>query len=101
MKSAEQIKKILAPIFANEPIERAILIGSYANGTNTDLSDVDIVIDSNGKLIGLDFFRILDAIVMALNTDVDMFEISEVIPDSPMENVIKHEGVILYERQVA
>jgi predicted nucleotidyltransferase len=101
MDSVEQIKQILIPIFTKEPIQRAVLFGSYARGTHSNLSDVDIVIDSNGHLIGLDFFRVLDEIVQALRTDVDLFEAAEIVAGSPMETTILNEGITLYERKVA
>lgn len=101
MDSIEQIKQKLIPIFSKEPIEKAILFGSCARGTATSMSDLDIVIDSNGRLIGLDFFRILDEIVQALNTDVDLFEAAEIVAGSPMESSIANEGITLYERKVA
>jgi uncharacterized protein len=101
MDSVEQIRQILIPIFTKEPIKRAVLFGSYARGTYTDLSDVDIVIDSNGHLIGLDFFRVLDEIAQALRTDVDLFEAAEIVAGSPMETTILNEGITLYERKVA
>lgn len=101
MDSVEQIRQILIPIFTKEPIQRAILFGSYARGTHTDVSDVDIVIDSHGHLIGLDFFRVLDEIIQALRTDVDLFEAAEIVAGSPMEASILSEGITLYERKVA
>ena len=101
MDSVEQIRQILIPIFTKEPIQRAILFGSYAKGTHTDVSDVDIVIDSRGHLIGLDFFRVLDEIIQALRTDVDLFEAAEIVAGSPMETSILSEGITLYERKIA
>jgi len=101
MDSVEQIKQTLVPIFAKEPIQKAILFGSYARGTHTDTSDVDIVIDSRGHLIGLDFFRVLDEIIQALRIDVDLFEAAEIMTESLMEKTIMNEGITLYERKVA
>ena len=53
--TAEEIKKKLEPIFKAAPIEKAILFGSYAKGLQTYSSDVDIVIDSKGQLININF----------------------------------------------
>lgn len=75
MDTVESIKKSLQPIFAKESIVKAVLFGSCAKGLSNELSDVDIVIDSNGQLIGLDFFRVLDEIVQILQKDVDLFEL--------------------------
>lgn len=101
MDSIEDIKSKLQSVFEKEPIVKAILFGSYAKGVSTDQSDIDIVIESNGKLLGLDFFRVLDEIVQALNLDVDLFEKSEIITGSKMDQTINREGITLYERKVA
>lgn len=101
MESIETLRQKLVPIFDKEPIFRVILFGSYAKGNNDELSDVDLVIDSEGQLIGLDFFRVLDEIVNALQLDVDLFEQAEIVRGSPMDDVIQHEGITLYERKIA
>jgi len=56
------LRKLL-PIFNVYPIRKAILFGSYAKENATELSDVDLVIDSEGKIRGIDFFGILEEIV--------------------------------------
>ncbi len=101
MESIESLRNKLTPIFIKEPIKKAILFGSYAKGNNTETSDIDIVIDSEGQLLGLDFFRVLDEIVNVLNIEVDLFEVSEIISGSPMDTTIHYEGITLYERKVA
>lgn len=101
MNAIDSIRNKLTPVFDNEPVYRAILFGSYAKGFADDQSDVDIVIDSRGKLIGLDFFRVLDLIVNALNKDVDLIEISDITPESPVHKAIMQEGIVIYDREVA
>ena len=66
-----EIRKKLHPIFAAEPVYKAILFGSYAKGMATEKSDIDIVIDSRGELHGLDFYSVLEDIVVTLDKDVD------------------------------
>ena len=90
---------MLEPIFKTAPIERAILFGSYAKDLQTPSSDVDIVIDSNGKLLNINFYGVLEDITERLNKRVDLFEISEIRKDSPIYNIVKREGVVLYDRQ--
>lgn len=101
MSSLENIQNKLMPIFEQEPIFLAVLFGSYAKDTADAHSDVDIMIDSQGQLIGLDFYRVLDLIVNALGTQVDLIEISEIEKSSPLLDTILQEGVVLYDRQVA
>ncbi len=95
----DEIKEKLHPIFASSPVYRAVLFGSYAKGVATDRSDLDIVLDSRGELRGIHFYGILEDVVTALDKRVDLFEISEIRPDSPIMNEITKGGVVLYERQ--
>jgi len=101
MSVIESMKAKLIPLFENEPVYRAILFGSYAKESADSISDVDLVIDSRGQLIGLDFFRVLDAIVSILGREVDLFEISDILPGSPVHQAILKEGVVIYDREVA
>jgi predicted nucleotidyltransferase len=94
-----EIKEKLEPIFKAAPIEKAILFGSYANGSQTPASDVDIVIDSNGKLLNINFFGVLEDIVECLDKRIDLIEISEIRKDSPIFRIVEQEGVVLYDRQ--
>jgi len=87
------------PVFESAPIQRATLFGSYAKGTATPQSDIDIVLDSQGELRGLEFYGILEDITEALGKKVDLFEISEIQPHSPFMDEINRQGVVLYERQ--
>ena len=96
--NVEEISEKLRPIFESKPIHKAILFGSYSKGIASTYSDIDIVIDSRGQLRGLMFYSVLEDIVEALNKDVDLFEISEIRNDSPIQSEIFERGVILYER---
>jgi uncharacterized protein len=40
----EKLKKILAPVFSRKRVKRALLFGSFARGTGTRHSDLDILI---------------------------------------------------------
>lgn len=53
--SISDIKQLLSEVLNNTEVEKAILFGSYAKNTPTKISDIDILIDSNGKIRGLKF----------------------------------------------
>jgi predicted nucleotidyltransferase len=94
-----EIKSKLYPIFEAAPIYRAILFGSYAKGSATNRSDVDIVIDSKGELLNMDFYAVLEDITAQLNKHVDLFEISELKRNAAICTAIEREGIILYDKQ--
>ena len=94
----DEIKEKLLPVFDLIPIEKAILFGSYAKGNPTQLSDVDILIDSNGKIKGIDFFGILEDINEALGVPVDLIEASQIIDGGRIQREISETGILIYER---
>ena len=93
-----EIREILHSIFDASPVIRALLFGSYAKGTPSLLSDIDILIDCNGEIRGIDFFGILDEMTEALGVPVDLIEASQVIAGSRVDSEISESGVIIYER---
>ena len=96
--TTSEIKEKLFPIFSAIPVERAVLFGSYAKGNPTQVSDIDILIDSNGKIRGIDFFGVLEDITEALNIPVDLIEASQVIDGGRAQREISETGVVIYER---
>ena len=95
--SAEEIKQLLQPVFKTNPVYSAVLFGSYAKGTATPQSDVDIVIDSRGQLLNIDFYGVLEEISERLNKTVDLFELAEIHKPSQIYNRIQYEGVTIYD----
>jgi len=98
MVSIDEIIRAITPIIEPSPVRRVTLFGSYAKGTNTLDSDVDMVIDSNGQLKGIDFFVLVSKLAKALPIKSDIFEQREIKMNSAMYNKIVQEGVIIYAR---
>ena len=96
--SIEELKVILKDILKNFAVKKAILFGSYAKNLQTSKSDIDLVIDSEGKLLNIYFYGLLEDLVQKLHKNVDLFEISEIQKDSKIYNDIQNEGVIVYEK---
>ena len=96
--SVDEIKKKLQPIFTAIPIEKAILFGSYSKGNPVLLSDIDIVIDSRGRIKCIDFFGVLEDIADILKTSVDLLEASQIIDGSRVQYEIEEIGIVIYER---
>lgn len=96
--SIDELKTILAKILKDTVVEKAILFGSYAKNCPTETSDIDLIIDSNGKLLNINFYGLLEELVEQLNKNIDLFEITEIQKDSDIYKNIQKEGVILYEK---
>ena len=97
--SVNEIKSELYPIFEGAPVYRAILFGSYAKGTPKENSDIDIVIDSRGELLNMNFYGLLEDITTKLGKRVDLFELSELKNNPAILAAIEQEGIILYDRK--
>ena len=94
----EELKSILQGILKNFAVKKAILFGSYAKNTPTSKSDIDLVIDSEGKLLNIYFYGLLEDLVQKLQKNIDLFEISEIQNNSRIYNDIQNEGVVVYEK---
>ena len=94
----DEIKMILKDILKNFEVKKAILFGSYAKNKPTATSDIDLVIDSEGKLLNIYFYGLLEDLVQKLQKNIDLFEISEIQKDSRIYNDIQKEGVVVYEK---
>ena len=92
------IKELIAPIFTDYPVDRAILFGSYAENKASEHSDVDLYIDTNGQLKGLDFVGLLEVLVNTLGIDIDLIDKSHIEPGSPIIHEIESKGVVVYEK---
>ena len=96
--SIDDIKQMLKEILINTDVKKAILFGSYAKNLATKTSDIDLLIDSNGKIKGLKFFAISDMIREKFDKDVDVIEKYEIDKNSKIEKEIRKTGVVVYEK---
>ena len=96
--SVETIKDKTIPIFRDYPVDKVILFGSYAKGDATNVSDIDLYIDTNGKLRGLDFVGLLEILIYTLGIDIDLIDKSHIEPDSLIIQEIENGGMVIYEK---
>lgn len=96
--SVEQIKEKMIPILRNYPVYKAILFGSFAKGETNNASDIDLYVDTNGKLRGLDFVGLLEILVDTLEIDIDLIDKSHINTDSLIMQEIKNGGMVIYEK---
>lgn len=96
--SIDEIKNIIQEVLTKFPVKKAILFGSYAKKKQTSLSDIDIIIDSDGKLLNIYFYGLLEELVERFQKDIDLFEISEIQKNSAIYKNIQKEGIVVYEK---
>lgn len=97
--SIDEIRNILNQVLSNFAVEKAILFGSYAKNKQTENSDIDLIIDSKGKLLNINFYGLLEELVEKFNKKIDLIEISEIKKESDIDKIIKKEGIVIYERE--
>lgn len=95
--SINEIKKILSVFLQNTEVKKVTLFGSYAKNSANSNSDIDLVIDSNGKIRGFKLFSLITKIEDLFGKNVDAFEQSEITPNSLVDKEIKNTGVVIYE----
>ena len=98
MLSIEEIKSYIEPVVEKYPIEKVILFGSYARGDAKETSDVDLVVESGGKMRNIKIFTLGGELLNALPVRVDVYDILEIANPSAMYENIQKEGVIIYEK---
>ena len=89
-----EIKRRLEPVFKENGVKSAILFGSYANGSATEVSDIDILVDSG--LRGLDFVGLIEYIHDALQKEVDIIDKYYVVENSPIYREVHSTGIYIY-----
>ena len=61
------------------------MFGSYAKNTATSKSNIDIVIDTKGKLLRFKLYSLITKIEEPFNKQVDGFEKCEIIENSKID----------------
>ncbi|MCL2574304.1 MAG: nucleotidyltransferase domain-containing protein [Defluviitaleaceae bacterium] len=96
--SIEEIKQKLTPIFDDKGVKKAILFGSYAKGEASEDSDIDLAIEVEEWVGGLEFYSIGGHIMETLGKKIDFFDIEDIIEGGRADIEIKSTGKVIYEK---
>jgi len=98
----EEITKKLTPVFEENGVTKAVLFGSYAKGTATEVSDVDLVIDTLPEITGWSalaiYGRITD-VMDSLDTGVDIIHKMDIANNGRIDIEVARTGKVIYERE--
>lgn len=87
----EDIKMKVKEILSNYDVKSCFLFGSYANGTASENSDVNLLVDTD--LFGIAFYNLAEDIGQALNKKVDLITLSQIVGNEIQLSIILQEGI--------
>ncbi len=95
MQTIASIQKAIEPIAKAHGLKRVFLFGSYARGTATENSDIDLLIEKKEPLTLLGMSNILWNAKEALHLPVDLLSAGGLSDDFKKE--IEKDKVLIYE----
>lgn len=91
----EEIAGMVKPLVEKHNVEKAIVFGSYARGTATPQSDLDVILYGGDGFRGKSLFAIAEELHELSGKRVNVYERRELADDSPLLAAIDQEGVVL------
>jgi len=95
--TVDEIKQLIIPVMKQFPVKALTIYGSYARNEATENSDIDLVVDSNGELLGWGLCSLLGELAEVLPKPFHCYEKSMVINSGKLFENIEKDGIVLYE----
>ena len=92
--SLEKIKEICSDVFSTYEVEYCYLFGSYAKGTATEKSDIDLLIST--PVPGMLFYDMVEALREALMKRIDLLTVEQLKDNMELTNEILRDGIKIY-----
>ena len=98
--TVEQIAQRILPVAQKYGLKAVYLFGSYARGTATESSDIDLLIDTSGTNIKslLSLSAVYCDLEDALQKSIDLITVSSLEQRPQMENDVRFRDTVLKER---
>ena len=90
----DEIVRICKSIFPEYEVEYCYLFGSYAKGTASDTSDVDLLIATG--VTGLKYYELVERLREGLRKKVDLLDLKQLINNEDLLNEVLKEGIRIY-----
>jgi len=90
----EQIKEICGAVFRSYQVEYCYLFGSYSKGTETEKSDVDLLVSM--PVDGLKYFELVELLRENLKKKVDLLDVAQLNNNPVLLQEILRDGVKIY-----
>lgn len=90
----QEISDVVIPMLSSHRMSSASLFGSYARGEADESSDIDILLEGEEGFKARDVFSFAEHLHRATGKNVDVYEISEILP-GPFKDAVMSEKVAL------
>lgn len=98
VKLTEKQRQIISNFFADKPILRAYVFGSYARGDANEKSDIDLLIEWDySQHIGWGYVSVWRELKEKLNKEIDFVSVKWIDPS--LEEMINRDKQLIYERK--
>lgn len=91
--SFEDIQSIVKPLAEKYHISEVYMFGSYARNEATNTSDIDFLVFGGNEFKLTSIFAFAEELRIAIQKEIDVFEINEVNKDSSFYETIMKEKV--------
>ncbi|MCR4673362.1 MAG: nucleotidyltransferase domain-containing protein [Lachnospiraceae bacterium] len=92
--SLKDIQTVCNNVFSEYSVDFCYLFGSYAKGTATETSDVDLLISTNTT--GLRYYELTERLREALHKKVDLLETKQLLNNEYLLKEVLKEGIRIY-----
>ncbi len=92
--TVEQIREICGTVFPLYSVEYCYLFGSYSKGTETETSDVDLLVSM--PVDGLKFYELIELLREKLKKKVDLLDVAQLNNNPSLVQEILRDGVKIY-----
>ena len=90
----EKIKEVVSNVLKDYDVKSCYLFGSYAKGKETELSDVDLMIDSD--VTGLKFYGLVEMLRENLHKKIDLLTLKSISNNAALLTEILKDGIKIY-----
>lgn len=92
--SVGDIVEICAEVFSQYDVHYCYLFGSYAKGTPSASSDIDLLVSS--KITGLEYYELIERLRQALRKKVDVLDVKQLVKNEELLDEVLKEGIRIY-----
>ncbi|MCD8371941.1 MAG: helix-turn-helix domain-containing protein [Clostridia bacterium] len=90
----EEIKKICEPVFEEYGVKYSYLFGSYAKGSASPTSDVELLVSTDFS--GMLFYEMVEVLREGLKKKVDVLNQNQIKENFELVNEILQDGIKIY-----